>query len=68
MQNPDCVLHSPFLSFILSFIVDFLYYRAHMQEGNVFILSGCLSVWVSVWAIIFECLDIETSFLYDGTS
>ena len=32
-----------------------------MREGNVFILSVCLSV--SVRAITFECLDTETSFL-----
>ena len=28
----------------------------------------CVSVCVSVWAITFECLDIETSFLVCGTS
>ena len=38
-------------------------YRPRMREGNVFILYVCLSVCVSVWAITFECLDIETSFL-----
>ena len=35
------------------------YYWPLMREGNVFILSVCLSV----QAITFECLDIETSFL-----
>ena len=44
-----------------------------MWEGNIFILSVCvcvsvcvsvsLCVCVSVWAITFECLGIETSFL-----
>ena len=32
-----------------------------MGKGNVFILSVC--VCLSVWAITFECLDIETSIL-----
>ena len=35
------------------------YHRPRMREGNVFILSVCLSV----WAITFECFDIETSFM-----
>ena len=35
------------------------HYRPRVQEGNVFILSVCLSV----QAIAFECHDIETSFL-----
>ena len=44
-----------------SLTMDF--YRPRMWEGNVFILSVCLSVCVSVQAITFACLDIETSFL-----
>ena len=49
-------------------MVDKLYYyHLCMWEGNVFILSVCLSVCscvcVSVQAITFECLDIETLFL-----
>ena len=44
-----------------------IYFCPHMREGNVFILCVCvcvcLSVCESVWAITFECLDIETSFL-----
>ena len=45
------------------------FYRPRMRQGNVFILfvcvcvCVCLSVCVSVWAITFECLNIETSFL-----
>ena len=35
------------------------FYRPRMWEGNVFILSVCLSV----QAITFECLDIENSLL-----
>ena len=40
-------------------------YRAHMRKGNVFILCvcACLSVFVSIRAITFECLGIGTSFL-----
>ena len=38
-------------------------YRPRMQEGNVFILSVCLCVCLSIQAITFECLDIETLFL-----
>ena len=47
----------------------FIYYRPRVREGNVFILCGvvsvsvCLSVCLSVWAITFEWLDIETLFL-----
>ena len=39
-------------------------YRLRMRADNVFILSVCLSV----QAITFECLDVETSFWYGGTS
>ena len=49
-----------------------------MREDNVFILSVCvgvcmcvcvcLSVCVSLWAITFECLDIQKfHFWYGGT-
>ena len=38
-------------------------YRPRMRKGNVFILSVSVCVFVSVQAITFECLDIETSFL-----
>ena len=41
------------------------HYCPCMWEGNVFILSVC--VCVSVQAISFECLDIETSFWYGDT-
>ena len=34
-----------------------------MWEGNVFVLSVCLSVCLSVQAITFECLDIENTLL-----
>ena len=46
------------------------FYRPHMREGNVFILSMCVcvSICVSVQAITFECLDKETSFWYGDTS
>ena len=37
------------------FIMD--YYLPRMREGNVFILS----IYASVRAITFECLEIETS-------
>ena len=57
----------------LIFAGEYHYYRPRMREGNVFILSVsvsvclsvCLSVcvYLSVRAITFECLDIETSFL-----
>ena len=36
-----------------------VYYHPYMWEGNVFILSVCLSI----QAITFECLNIETSYL-----
>ena len=39
------------------------YYNPRMREGNVFVLSVRLSVCVSVQAITFEYLDIESSFL-----
>ena len=34
-------------------------------RGNIFIVSVCgsVSVCLSVWAIMFEAVDIETSFL-----
>ena len=37
--------------------VKAFFYHPYMREDNVFILSVCLS------AIIFECLDLEASFL-----
>ena len=43
-----------------------IYYRPHMRVGNVFgrvSVSVCVSVYLSVQAITFEPLDIETSFL-----
>ena len=45
--------------FPLNITVFPYFYRPRMREGDVFILSVCLSV----PAIAFECLDIETSFL-----
>ena len=33
------------------------------SRGNVFIMSVCVCVCLSVWAITFEPVDIETSFL-----
>ena len=41
-------------------------YRPCLREGNVLVLSVYLSVCLSVRAIIFECLDVETSFWYVG--
>ena len=38
------------------------YYHPRMRVGNVF-GHVCLSVFLSVQAITFELLDIETSFL-----
>ena len=32
-------------------------------RGNVFVVCVCMSVCLSVWAITFEAVDIETSFL-----
>ena len=42
------------------------YYHPRMRVGNVFscvCMSVCMSVFLSVQAITFEPLDIETSFL-----
>ena len=44
-----------------------IYYHPRMRVGNVF-GHVCLSVFLSVQAITFEPLDIETYFWYGGTS
>ena len=54
--------------------LNLLFYHLHMQVGNDFVMSVCLSVrlfvclsmFLSVQAITFEPLDIETSFLDQG--
>ena len=46
---------------------EIIYYHPRMRVGNVF-GHVCLSVFLSVQAITFEPLDIETYFWYGGTS
>ena len=58
-----------FMHSIKYLILNVLFHSPRMGEGNVFILSVCvclyvyLCVSVSVRAINFECLDIEASSL-----
>ena len=39
------------------------YYCLHMRKDNFFVVSVCLSVSVSVWAVTFGADGIETFFL-----
>ena len=57
-------VHFVYFSFVISrkgFFVYVDFYCPCMREGNVFILSVCVCVSLSIWAIPFECLCIESS-------